>query len=130
MIRTPYASARASAPRGEDRGHVGREATQGRAVGVDDATAPRDLTLLRCVRLHLLFILFAQGRYPLQPLFGRSVSCVLSVFHGDEAQAVCRCARTRHRAILAIDDLLEGVWVDLPTSDPEERPDDRTDHSP
>src|SRR5207245_6188982 len=77
-----------------------------------------------------LFILFAQGRYPLRPLCGRSVSCVLSVFHGDEAQAARRCTRTSHRAVVRRDDPLERPSVDLPTSDPEERPDDRAAHPP
>src|SRR5204863_6330280 len=58
-----------------------------------------------------------------------SLSCV-AVVHGDEAQTVRRCARTRHRAILRRHDLLERRCVDLATSDPEERPHDRPDHSP
>src|SRR5258706_603753 len=81
----------------EDRGHFGREAPQYDAVRVDDAPAPCDLTLLRCVRLHFLLIRLVKLSF---------VFC-LTVFDRDQAQPVRRCARTRQCSVVAINDPLE-----------------------
>ena len=104
----------------QERGDLRGEASQRRAVRVDDKPGPRDVAALRRVRLHHFLLI------RLVMIFARLAP--RSILDRDEAQAVRRRARTRLRAIARRRDAPERRDVDRSATHPEERAQDAADH--